>query len=67
MQSCQQRRGSIASLTKDELEAHIKLAAQAQMHYKNIVETAWCLGREQAGDNGICWFVLFRHMLIIEY
>ena len=41
------------SLTKDELKACIKLAAQAQMHYKTIVETAWCLGREQAGDNGI--------------
>ena len=40
-------------LTKDELKAYIKLAAQAQMHYKNIVETAWCLRREQVGDNGI--------------
>ena len=41
------------SLTKDELEAHIKLAAKAQLHYKNIVETAWHLEREQVGDNGI--------------
>ena len=41
------------SLTKDELEARIKLAAKAQMHYKTIVETARRLGREQVGDNGI--------------
>jgi hypothetical protein len=52
--SAEKRIDSLYSLTKDELEARIKLAAQAQMHYKNIVETARRLGREQAGDNGIC-------------
>ena len=49
----EKRINCLYSLTKDELKAHIKLAAQAQMYYKNIVETARCLGREQAGDNGI--------------
>ena len=51
--SAEKRIDCLYSLTKDKLEAHIKLAAQAQMHYKNIVETAQCLRREQAGDNGI--------------
>jgi len=52
--SAEERIDSLYSLTKDELEACIKLAAQAQMHYKNNVVTAWRLGREQAGDNSIC-------------
>ena len=52
--SAEKRIDCLYSLTKDELEAHIKLAAKAQMHYKTIVETARCLGREQVGDKGIC-------------
>ena len=52
--SAEKRISCLYSLTKDELEACIKLAAKAQMHYKNIVETAQHLRREQVGDNGIC-------------
>ena len=52
--SAEKRINCLYPLTKDELKACIKLAAQAQMHYKNIVETARHLRREQAGDNGIC-------------
>ena len=51
--SAEKRINCLYSPTKDELKAHIKLAAQAQMHYKNIVETAQCLRREQAGDHDI--------------
>ena len=52
--SVEKRINCLYFLIKDKLEACITLFAQAQMHYKNIVETAQHLRREQVGDNGIC-------------